>query len=116
MENVKKIMAFRADQAYLEVTADHHVMVRRGGQHVRAPADSLRQGDDVLCSSGVHSIESICSRAEIVDIVKIRFQPDVDIETFFVPDAIKTYGQKQKSTRSYRRNPTFPPSPNASLC
>jgi len=33
-----EINAFRADQAYLEVTADHHVQVRRGGQHVRAPA------------------------------------------------------------------------------
>jgi len=103
-KEIHQLVELRAGAAHLVVTASHRVMVRRGHKHVPAPAGSLRVGDDVICNLGMETLYFKDSRDEKVDVVEIVFDPDHDVETFFLPEAFLTRGRKQQFTRRSQRS------------
>ena len=98
---LQHLVSLQVGDALLHVTASHRIVVRRGGQHVPAPARSLRLGDDIVCSLGVRRLDAEPEHHRIVtDVVQIRFDPDDAVEAAYLPmDIPLTLGERPSKRR-----------------
>jgi hypothetical protein len=101
---LRDLVTLKTQDACICVTGTHYVMVRRGGEQVRARADSLKVGDDMVCSSGIQRLCAIDRTHEKLEVVQLAFQPDAPVEMVNMPvNAILTRGYSAKNIRRGRK-------------
>lgn len=103
-EGPHDVVTLQVGDVFLRMTASHRVVVQRGGQHVPAPARSLRAGDDIVSRFGIRQLGTppALTREDAVAF-EIFFNPNLPIETFGVSNAILTMGSRPRRPRRGRR-------------
>lgn len=103
-EGPHDVVTLQVGDASLRMTASHRVVVQRGGQHVPAPASSLRAGDDIVSRLGIRRLATapILTNEDVIAF-EIVFNPNLPVETFDSNNAILTMGSRPPRHRRGRR-------------
>lgn len=90
----RPMVHLRTMHGELLVTADHRMVVHRGHQKQTIPAEKLCVGDLIAGEHGECPILEMRNEKTDDDVFQVTFQPDAEMETFYMPSWILTKGSK----------------------
>jgi hypothetical protein len=82
--------------ASLSTSLDHWWLVRPKGSHSdeKKQSSGVRKGDSILVGQVWKTVTSIADRPDNVGLVRLRFDPDIPVLGWILPDGIATYGSE----------------------